>query len=180
MNGYVYVYYYLLFILFVITLSLFLEAMSHKVLLMKTMGSPRMSMSATDKRQPKPKPEAVYTELSYQQPYDQPDEESTLLNKHASADAVSPFSSTSFACLFVQSLPLLLVYPIRRIIIWFMIAGPWVELMRRGVGRFTALLWAMAIMRVTLAVLAPLTGIAVKWLLIGRYQPGRYPLWGSM
>ena len=29
------------------------------------------------------------------------------------------------------------------------------------------------------AVIMPLTGIGVKWLVIGRYKPGRYPLWGS-
>jgi hypothetical protein len=101
-------------------------------------------------------------------------------DKYASPDYVSPFSNTSFPCLLVQSLPLVLVYPIRRIIIWFLIAGPWVELMRRGMGRFNALICAMIIMRVSLGILAPLTGIAVKWILIGRYQAGRYPLWGSM
>ena len=25
-----------------------------------------------------------------------------------------------------------------------------------------------------------MTGILAKWVIIGRYKPGRYPLWGSM
>ncbi|CAK9253070.1 unnamed protein product [Sphagnum jensenii] len=98
------------------------EAMAHKVLLLKTMGSPRMSVSNSDRDKRKPKnKQKVYEKLNYQQ---------------------------------VGS--------------------------GRGNGRFNSLLVAMLVMRLSLAVIAPLTGIAVKWLLIGRYQPGKYPLWGSM
>ena len=45
-------------------------------------------------------------------------------------------SSTSFICLFTQSLPILLIYPLRRIVIWFLIAAPWVYLMKIGYGRW--------------------------------------------
>jgi hypothetical protein len=55
-----------------------------------------------------------------------------------------------------------------------------VHLMKLGMGRFNSLIIAMLGLRVTLAVVAPLTGIAVKWLVIGKYKAGRYPLWGSM
>ena len=34
--------------------------------------------------------------------------------------------------------------------------------------------------RIALGLLMPLFGILVKWLVIGRYRAGRYPLWGSM
>ncbi len=63
---------------------------------------------------------------------------------------------------------------------WFMIAVPWVELMNRGVNRFDALVVAMILSRILLGILAPLFGIMFKWLVIGRYQPGRYPMWGAM
>jgi acyl carrier protein len=89
-------------------------------------------------------------------------------------------SSTTFSTLVIQALPITVIYPIRRIIIWFLIATPWVYFMKIGYGRFTSLLLAMVISRVILGILAPLTGIAAKWLIIGRYQPGKYPLWGSM
>jgi non-ribosomal peptide synthetase-like protein len=46
--------------------------------------------------------------------------------------------------------------------------------------RFDALLVAMLLTRLLLGLFAPLVGIACKWLLIGRYKAGRYPLWGSM
>jgi acyl-CoA synthetase (AMP-forming)/AMP-acid ligase II/acetyltransferase-like isoleucine patch superfamily enzyme/acyl carrier protein len=89
-------------------------------------------------------------------------------------------SSTSFGCLFVQALPITVIYPIRRIIIWFLIAAPWVYLMKIGYGRFSSLLFAMFFARFCLGLFAPLFGILCKWIIIGRYQPGKYPLWGSM
>lgn len=61
-----------------------------------------------------------------------------------------------------------------------MIAIPWVKLMNRGVHRFDALVLAMIISRLLLGLFAPLFGILVKWIVIGRYKPGRYPLWGAM
>ena len=61
-----------------------------------------------------------------------------------------------------------------------MIAAPWVELMNRGMSRFDALIIAMILSRILLGIFAPLFGIAFKWLVVGRYQPGRYPMWGGM
>jgi len=52
--------------------------------------------------------------------------------------------------------------------------------MRHGWGRFSALLLAMAISRLLLGVAMPLLGIAAKWVIIGRYRSGKYPLWGAM
>lgn len=46
--------------------------------------------------------------------------------------------------------------------------------------RFQALLAAMVLSRLILGIFAPLTGILCKWLIIGRYKAGRYPLWGTM
>ena len=46
--------------------------------------------------------------------------------------------------------------------------------------RFTALLSAMLIARLVLGIFAPLLGILCKWVIIGQYRAGRYPLWGSM
>jgi hypothetical protein len=91
-----------------------------------------------------------------------------------------PLSSTSFGCLFIQALPIAVIYPLRRIIIWFLIAGPWVSLMKAGYGRFVSLLAAMFIARFLLGLGAPLVGILAKWIIIGKYKAGRYPLWGAM
>jgi hypothetical protein len=50
-------------------------------------------------------------------------------DKYTSTDHVLPYSSLSIACLLVQALPLMIVYPIRRLVIWFLIAWLWVEMM---------------------------------------------------
>jgi aryl carrier-like protein len=50
-------------------------------------------------------------------------------------DFAPELSSTSLGCLLVQALPITLIYPLRRIVIWFLIAGPWVLLMKYGWGR---------------------------------------------
>lgn len=137
-----------------------IEALAHKVSSLKILGSPgpnRQQESSAAQAGP-----------------------SGGSKNYATAAHLSPFSNTSLPCLFVQLLPLAVVFPVRRIAIWFFTAIPWVYFMRHGVGRFKALLCAMLLMRISVGLLAPLTGIAVKWLVIGKYKAGRYPLWGSM
>ena len=168
-----------------------IEAMAHKILILKTMGSPGMNSINRSKstKSPKKKKTGLGQKKDISYAILHPDEEvgffdddaeDNTTNKYTHPDYISPFSNTSLGCLFIQALPLVIVYPIRRIIIWFLIAAPWVWLMGRGIGRFNALVIAMLVMRASLAVFAPLAGIVLKWVLIGRYQPGRYPLWGSM
>lgn len=107
-------------------------------------------------------------------------EQHRLQREFMTWDFSPPLSNNSFTCLFVQALPIALIYPLRRIVIWFLIAGPWVSLMKAGHGRFTSLLIAMFLARLLLGFGAPLVGIACKWLIIGKYKAGKYPLWGTM
>jgi acyl carrier protein len=60
------------------------------------------------------------------------DDDEKNKKNYFSTEFVPLLSSTSFGCLFIQALPITLIYPIRRIIIWFLIAGPWVFLMKHG------------------------------------------------
>lgn len=89
-------------------------------------------------------------------------------------------SSTSWGCLLVQLIPLFFLFPLRRLSMWFLIAGPWVVLMNGGVDRFPALILAMALMRCISGTIFPLIAVLCKWLIIGKYKAGRYPLWGVM
>jgi non-ribosomal peptide synthetase-like protein len=52
--------------------------------------------------------------------------------------------------------------------------------MDAGVGRLRALVIAMIIARVMTGFIFPLFGVLCKWVLVGRYRAGKYPLWGSM
>jgi len=103
------------------------------------------------------------------------------------SDSSSPFgtpsavtSSKSFAALALQAFPMLCIYPARKMAVWFFVAQPWVLLMDAGVGRLRALVIAMIIARVMTGFIFPLFGVLCKWVLVGRYRAGKYPLWGSM
>lgn len=52
-------------------------------------------------------------------------------------------SNLSVGCLLVQSLPVVVIYPIRRIAIWFLVAVPWVYLMKLGWGRYWLFFWLL-------------------------------------
>jgi aryl carrier-like protein len=56
-------------------------------------------------------------------------------------DYAPALSSTSIGCLVTQALPIVLIYPLRRIVIWFLVAAPWVFLMKNGWGRYSYLPW---------------------------------------
>jgi acetyltransferase-like isoleucine patch superfamily enzyme/acyl carrier protein len=89
-------------------------------------------------------------------------------------------SNSSWGILLFQTIPILVLYPLRKISVWFFIAYPWITLMNMGIDRFYALVMAILISRVILSTVSPIVGICLKWLIIGRYTPGKYPLWGSM
>jgi hypothetical protein len=48
-----------------------------------------------------------------------------------------------------------------------------------GLGRFHALLLAMALSRAAAGLVFPLLAVLFKWAILGRSKPGRYPLWGE-
>ena len=97
-----------------------------------------------------------------------------------SADFSTKFSNNTFWPLFIQAIPFFVLIPLRRIGSWFFISIPWIVLMTDfGINRFVALVIAILMSRVLLMAILPLIGIALKWLIIGRYKPGRYPLWGQ-
>lgn len=149
-----------------------IESMSFKVSIMKTLGSPAISSSPsiiqssssnanTTSSSPSTYPESM---------------EDTLVTWYS----ISPLSNTSWNCLFTQSLPFIIIYPIRRILNWFLIAIPWVYYYKLGYDRFQALLIAMFLSRCITGMIFPLIAILCKWIIIGKYRIGRYPLWGSM
>jgi acyl carrier protein len=139
-----------------------IEALAFKVSTMKTLGSPAMPDSAS---------RAVKRKLRKDSAEDDP---------YLTSESLSPLSNKSFSCLFIQSLPLLIIYPLRRISMWFLIAAPWVYLMQEGYGRFNALVIAMLAARLATGLLAPMLAVFCKWIIVGTYTPGRYPLWGAM
>ena len=90
------------------------------------------------------------------------------------------YDNTNLTTLLTQIIPLGLFFPLRRLLMWFVIAWSWVFFMNRGVHRFPALLLAMLVTRLVRGFMLPLVGVLCKWVIIGKYKPGRYPLFGAM
>ena len=119
-----------------------IEKMAHKIATLKTLGSPspnpqsarQASGSTTDPALP------------------------GAAGLYATSEHMSFFSNTSFACLVVQALPIAVVYPISRLLVWYLFASLWVGLMKFGHRRFETLVAAMLITRLLAGVIGPLTG----------------------
>ena len=162
-----------------------IEAMARKVDVQHALGSATAKLTASGRPVSTRSPRASmrgdaspYTSSASSSSSSTTDPEDP--HHHAPYESFSPFSNRALTCLFTQALPLLVVFPLRKIAIWFVVAAIWVEGMKRGAGRFQALVTAMLLSRLIVGVAAPLVGILAKWVIIGRYKPGRYPLWGSM
>ena len=70
-------------------------------------------------------------------------------------------------------------YPLRRLASWVVFAAILMYIDEVwGWHKMETLLLSLALARAVGIVLLPLIGIAGKWLIIGRYREGRYPLWG--
>ena len=92
-----------------------------------------------------------------------------------------PRSQTHPLVIFVQAIPFLFFYPLKAAWTWTIIL--------HGLAFFAfyiedsiwqrigALLCSVAIARVTSRVICPVAAIAFKWVVIGHYRPGKYPMW---
>ncbi|TPX69966.1 hypothetical protein SpCBS45565_g02004 [Spizellomyces sp. 'palustris'] len=107
-------------------------------------------------------------------------------------DAPRPESSAksplSISALFIQVLPILILRPLRITCRWIFFAYVliWTHPAFRVGGAMDSswlhpvqLMLALVIAQVVLWVFLPILGIALKWLVIGKYKAGSYPLWGS-
>lgn len=94
------------------------------------------------------------------------------------------FSSTRPTIMFLQLLPIGLLYPMKRALTWtiFMyfltMTQNWAT--NNSIpGRLLDLVISMAVSRLITKAVAPFIAIAFKWLVIGKYEEGLYPMWSS-
>lgn len=92
-------------------------------------------------------------------------------------------SSTNPLVLIINLLPIVFFYPLKMALQWTVlmyslstISEAWDE--PNVAARFLALVGAMTISRVSTQIVSPIFGIAFKWVVIGRYKEGMYPMWG--
>lgn len=94
------------------------------------------------------------------------------------------YSSKRPFLMALQLLPMMVFYPIRRAGQWtvfmvFMAATQQWITTEYVAGRLFNLTLAILVARLITKAVAPWFGIAAKWLVIGRYKEGTYPMWGS-
>lgn len=94
------------------------------------------------------------------------------------------YSSTRWWLMAVQLLPMAVFYPMRRAYQWtvFMMIMAFTQSWYTTYsvpGRLLNLSIAILVARILTKAFVPWFGIAAKWLLIGRYKEGLYPMWGS-
>ncbi|KAH7116342.1 peroxisomal-coenzyme A synthetase [Dactylonectria macrodidyma] len=92
-------------------------------------------------------------------------------------------SSTNPLLMLVQLLPLAVFYPIRRGCQWtiFLLALTYLHdwpTNRWVPGRLLNLILSFTFASICVTLVAPFIGILAKWILIGKYQQGIYPMWG--
>ena len=130
---------------------------------------------------------------------------------------MTPYSQTAAPALICQAVPLMLLYPLRRICTWLFFVACWMFFQTSYIAvnttcaascscpilgnttmiptptcsdksgacschmmpRLNALVLALVFGRLAANLVFPLLGILTKWVVIGRYRAGRYPLWGQ-
>lgn len=93
------------------------------------------------------------------------------------------YSSTNPLVLFIHLLPMTIVFPMKVALRWIILMYTLSTLLRVWTdvsicARFLSLIVAMAAGRAITQVITPTVAILVKWIVIGRYREGMYPMWG--
>jgi hypothetical protein len=96
--------------------------MAHKISSLKALGGGNINAKSSSGPH-KPRRIRSILGLVHNSTPDEP------LDQYMTAEYTAPFSNTSFWCLFVQSLPLVVIFPIRHVLIWFFLAALWVTIM---------------------------------------------------
>lgn len=93
-------------------------------------------------------------------------------------------SNTNPILLAIQILPIALFYPLK-LAFWFTMFLYTLSFLSRSwrdthlVARYITLLIAITISSLSCQIAAPVLGIMLKWIIIGRYKAGNYHMWGS-
>ncbi|KAJ7065262.1 acetyl-CoA synthetase-like protein, partial [Mycena amicta] len=85
--------------------------------------------------------------------------------------------------MLVQALPVFFFYPLKTALTWTVlllmlsVLAPFIS----GLfwERIASLLAAIIVARLATRIIAPVTSILFKWLVIGKYKPGTYPMWST-
>lgn len=99
-------------------------------------------------------------------------------------DCSKTYSSTNPIVMLLQLIPLTVIYPLRRAVQWtaFIVALSYLQGLRTNhhtLGWLFNVVVSVIFSRFVIRIVSPFLGIAAKWLIIGRYREGLYPMWGT-
>lgn len=94
------------------------------------------------------------------------------------------YSSTRPLVLLLHLLPMTIIYPLRVALWWTlflygMAKGSRFPLAKPIEGRLALLVFVIFGCTTIVSIVSPIVGILTKWLIIGRYKEGIYPMWAS-
>ncbi|KAK5998157.1 Oxalyl-CoA synthetase [Cladobotryum mycophilum] len=94
------------------------------------------------------------------------------------------YSSTNPFLMLLQLVPIVIIYPMRRAFQWttFIVALSYVQTWptsQHVLGRLFNVTLCIMLAQIMIGCIAPFVGIFAKWVIIGRYREGLYPMWGS-
>ncbi|KAJ7869391.1 AMP-dependent synthetase and ligase [Mycena leptocephala] len=85
--------------------------------------------------------------------------------------------------LIIQALPLVFFYPLKAALTWTILLFTLAELAPHVNGTFweriLSLITAIVVARLATRILSPVTAIIFKWIVIGKYKPGKYRMWSG-
>ncbi|EXK27290.1 hypothetical protein FOMG_16109 [Fusarium oxysporum f. sp. melonis 26406] len=108
---------------------------------------------------------------------DESDQPSAIVGCTETCSSANPF------LMILQLFPLIIFYPLRRAVQWTIFFVTLAHSQKLPTnhslpGRFLNLTVSMLIARIIMGFVSPIVGIICKWLIIGRYREGLYPMWG--
>jgi acyl-CoA synthetase (AMP-forming)/AMP-acid ligase II/acyl carrier protein len=94
------------------------------------------------------------------------------------------YSSSNIITLIINLLPLTVLSPFKKAFFWIAFLKCWGFILSRmhrteSSGNLIPLLISMVTARAILGIVMPFFAIGVKWILIGRYKEGLYPMWSG-
>ncbi|KAI8078628.1 uncharacterized protein BX664DRAFT_342329 [Halteromyces radiatus] len=117
-----------------------------------------------------------------QQPFGSPDYKKRMAQREPSG-ARNPFNPI---IMLIQASGVYFMQPIQTTSRWFFfaymlscIATTWTNPTQNHGIRLVQLLLALGITAVASAIVFPLVAVIIKWIVIGKYRTGSYPLWGQ-
>ncbi|KAJ7753545.1 acetyl-CoA synthetase-like protein [Mycena metata] len=112
--------------------------------------------------------------------------EATLLSLASNKSLISSKpgrGQTHPLSLIIQSIPFVFFYPLKAALTWTILLLTLAELAPHVNGSFwermLSLLTAIVVARLSTRIISPVSAIIFKWLVIGRYKPGKYRMWSG-